>query len=80
MGRIALIAAAALFAGGIGMHPAYPQSGTAPKADKAEKAEKADKQKSTEKKNTAKQNGTQQTGSTQSAPMSGFRPDPQTNY
>ena len=69
-----LIAASALFAAGFGVNQGHAQSGNAPA-----KTEKADKQKSTEKKNTAKQGATQTTNG-QPAPMSGFRPDPQTNY
>jgi hypothetical protein len=68
----ALVAASALFAAGFGVNQGHAQSGKA-------QTEKADKQKSTEKKNTAKQ-GTTQTTNGQPAPMSGFRPDPQTNY
>jgi hypothetical protein len=71
--RIGLVAAAALLAGGIGINPVHAQTSTT-------SAQQADpKKKSTEKKDAAKQAETQ-TGSGKSAPMSGFRPDPQSNY
>jgi hypothetical protein len=69
---IALVAAAALFTGGI-TSQVHAQATSTP-------AQQADaKKKSTEKKDAAKQAETQ-TNSGKSAPMSGFRPDPQTNY
>ena len=73
MGRIGLLVATALIAGGVGTQPVYAQSGTG-----SQKSEKADKQKSTEKKNAAKQSGTQTQPSP--APMSGYRPDSLSNY
>lgn len=68
-----VVAASALLAAAFGVNQGRAQSGNAPA-----KTEKADKQKSTEKKNAAKQGAAQTTN--QPAPMSGFRPDPQTNY
>ncbi|HVV80107.1 MAG TPA: hypothetical protein VHD59_10910 [Pseudolabrys sp.] len=74
MGRLGLLVAAALIAGGFSLQQAYAQSDNA-----AQKTEKADKKKSTEKKTTTQQTNTQ-TNSSGSAPMSGFRPDPVSNY
>lgn len=71
-GGIGLVLAA-LLVGGLTINQALAQaSNTA--------AQQADaKKKSTEKKDAAKQTETQ-TNSGKSAPMSGFRPDPVTNY
>lgn len=74
MKRIGLLVAAALIAGA-GLQQAYAQSGNTP----AQKSEKAEKKKSTEKKDAAKQTGTQGNNA-QTAPMSGYRPDPVINY
>jgi len=70
---IGILAVATLLVSGVGAHQTYAQ------ADKTAEQAKADKQKSTEKKNAAKKTETQ-ADSGKSAPMSGFRPDPQTNY
>jgi hypothetical protein len=71
MGRIAFLLAATLLMTGAGMHQASAQTDSTTK-------HKTAKQKSTEKKET--KNPAAQTDSGQSAPMSGFRPDPQSNY
>jgi hypothetical protein len=71
MGRIAFFLAAALIVSGAGMHQASAQTDSTAK-------QKAEKQK-TEKKETKKP-AAAQSDSGQSAPMSGFRPDPQSNY
>jgi hypothetical protein len=75
MTRAALLILTALIVGNAGIYQAYAQAGNTT----GQKSEKSDKKKSTEKKNTAKQSGTQANGG-QSAPMSGFRPDPVSNY
>ena len=72
MGRIAFLLAAALLVSGVSNHQASAQTDSTAK-------QKAEKQKSTEKKD-AKKPAAAQTESGQSAPMSGFRPDPQSNY
>jgi hypothetical protein len=74
MGRLGLLVAAALIAGGFGMQQAYAQSDNT----SAQKTEKAEKKKA-EKKNTTQQTNTQ-TNSGKSAPMSGYRPDTESNY
>jgi F0F1-type ATP synthase membrane subunit c/vacuolar-type H+-ATPase subunit K len=76
MARTGLLILAALIVGGAGIHQAYAQSGNTT----GQKSEKADKQKSTEKKTTTKQSGSQTSGGQSAAPMSGYRPDPQSNY
>ena len=64
---------AALLVGGLTINQTHAQASNTP-------AQQADaKKKSTEKKDAAKQAETQ-TNSGKSAPMSGFRPDPQSNY
>jgi hypothetical protein len=70
---IGLVAVALMFAAGPGARVASAQDSS----KSGQRTEKTDKQKSTEKK--SKQTQTTQ-GSNAAAPMSGFRPDPQTNY
>jgi hypothetical protein len=70
---LGLVAAAALFAGNIGINQAHAQTSNT-------SAQQTDaKKKSTEKKDAAKQ-AEKRTNSEKPAPMSGFRPDPQSNY
>jgi hypothetical protein len=71
MGRIAFLLAAMLLMNGACLHQASAQTDSTTK-------HKTEKQKSTEKKEAKKP--APQTDSGQSAPMSGFRPDPQSNY
>jgi hypothetical protein len=75
MGRIAVLLSVLLIASGVRVHHADARSGNT----QEQKAGKTNKKKSTEKKNTGKQTGAQ-TDTGQAVPMSGYRPDPQTNY
>lgn len=75
LNRIGLLAVVILLATGITSNPLSAQDAAKPDA----RAEAAKKKKDAEKTNAAKQADTTQK-STGSAPMSGFRPDPQSNY
>jgi hypothetical protein len=70
--QIGLVAAAALLCGSIGTQQVLAQTGTTT-------TQQTDAKKKAAEKKAAKQAETQ-TNSGTSAPMSGFRPDPQTNY
>ena len=71
---IALASAVTLFAGGAAIDRVQAQASNPP-AQQSDAKQKA----AADKKNAAKQTEAQ-TGSGKAAPMSGFRPDPQTNY
>jgi hypothetical protein len=72
---IGLATAAALLASGLALQPVTAQDSK----DKSKpRTEKSEKQKSTGKKTTQSQ--TTPSGGGTAAPMSGFRPDPLTNY
>jgi hypothetical protein len=75
MGRIAVLLSVLLIASGFHVHHADAQSGNTSE----QKAGKANKKKSAEKKGAGKQTGAQ-SNTGQAVPMSGYRPDPQTNY
>jgi hypothetical protein len=75
MGRFGLLVTATLIASGFGAQHVLAQSDN----PSTQKSEKVGKQKSTEKKNATKQTNTQ-TNSGGAAPMSGYRPDQQSNY
>lgn len=70
--RIGLVAAAALLCGSIATKQAHAQTSDT-------SAQQSDAKKKAAEKKAAKQAETK-TDSGKSAPMSGFRPDPQTNY
>ncbi len=78
--RIGILAAATLLAAGIASKPLFAIDN-----DKASAAKNASEGKTADKKKAQKQTGTTQgaagsAAATGAAPMSGFRPDPVTNY
>jgi len=78
--RIGILAAAIFFTASIGTRPLFAIDN-----DKAASAKAASEEKAADKKKARKQTGTAQstggnTAPTGAAPMSGFRPDPVSNY
>jgi hypothetical protein len=76
--RIGLAALAALFAGGVAMTPLHAVDNDKSKTSSTT----AEKKKTTDKKNSSasETGGAQQKGGGAASPMSGYRPDPVSNY